>query len=99
MQLENDASPQTVYLLQSGLTGSGDSPYPNHAALFTAPRQSYDMDGSQQLGVPLTWSSGGVTVTKTFVFTKGSYGIGLRVHHPESGLGTVAGGALRADLP
>ena len=57
------------------------------------------MDGSQKLRVPLTWSSGGVTVTKTFVFTKGSYGIGLRVHHPESGRGTVAGDALRAALP
>ena len=77
VQLENDASPQTVYLLQSGLTGPGDSPYPNHTALFTASRQSYEMDGSQQLRVPLTWSSGGITVTKTFVFTKGSYGIGL----------------------
>jgi YidC/Oxa1 family membrane protein insertase len=77
VQLENDTSAQTVYLLQSGLTGPGDSPYPNHTALFTAPRQSYDIDGSQQLRVPLTWSSGGITVTKTFVFTKGSYGIGL----------------------
>jgi YidC/Oxa1 family membrane protein insertase len=74
--LENDASPATVYLLQSGLTGAGDAPYPNHAALFTAPQQSYRMDGSQ-LRVPLTWSSGGITVTKTYVFTKGSYGIGL----------------------
>jgi YidC/Oxa1 family membrane protein insertase len=77
VQLENDASPQTVYLLQSGLTGPADSPHPNHTALFTALRQSYEMDGSQQLRVPLTWSSGGITVTKTFVFTKGSYGIGL----------------------
>ena len=77
VQLENDASPQTVYLLQSGLTGPGNSPYPNHSALFTAARQSYEIDGSQQLRVPLTWSSGGITVTKTFVFTKGSYGIGL----------------------
>jgi YidC/Oxa1 family membrane protein insertase len=77
VELENDASPETVYLLQSGLTGSGNSPYPDHAALFTARQQSYDMDGSRQLRVPLTWSSGGITVTKTFVFTKGSYGIGL----------------------
>jgi YidC/Oxa1 family membrane protein insertase len=77
VQLENDASPQTVYLLQSGLTGPGNFPYPNHAALFTAAQQTYELDGSQQLRVPLTWSSGGVTVTKTFVFTKGSYGIGL----------------------
>jgi YidC/Oxa1 family membrane protein insertase len=77
VQLENDASPKTVYLLQGGLTGPGDTPYPNHTALFTAPRQNYDMAGAGQLRVPLTWSSGGVTVTKTYVFTKGSYGIGL----------------------
>jgi YidC/Oxa1 family membrane protein insertase len=77
VELENDAGPKTVYLLQSGLTGPGDTPYPNHTALFSAPRQSYDMDGAQQLRVPLTWSSGGITVTKTYVFTKGSYGIGL----------------------
>ncbi len=77
VQLENDAGPQTVYLLQTGLTGPGDSPYPNHTAIFTAPRQSYDMGDAQELRVPLTWSSGGITVTKTFVFTKDSYGIGL----------------------
>jgi YidC/Oxa1 family membrane protein insertase len=77
VQLENDAGPETVYLLQSGLMGSGDSPYPNHAALFTASRQSYEMDGSGQLRIPLTWSSNGITVTKTFIFTKDSYGIGL----------------------
>ncbi|HVS75800.1 MAG TPA: membrane protein insertase YidC [Steroidobacteraceae bacterium] len=77
VQLENDAGPQTVYLLQSGLTGSADAPYPNHTALFAAQRQSYEMGSARELRVPLTWSSGGVTVTKTFVFTRGSYGIGL----------------------
>jgi YidC/Oxa1 family membrane protein insertase len=77
VQLENDASPQTVYLLQSGLTGPGDTPYPNHTAAFTAPRQSYALNGAQELRVPLTWSSGGITVTKTYVFTKGSYAIRL----------------------
>jgi YidC/Oxa1 family membrane protein insertase len=77
VQLENDAGPQTVYLLQTGLTGPGSGPYPNHTASFTAARQSYDMDGSRQLRVPLTWTSDGITVTKTYVFTKGSYGIGL----------------------
>ena len=77
VQLENDASPETVYLLQSGLTGSGGSAYPNHTALFTATQGSYEMGGAQQLRIPLTWTSGGVTVTKTYVFTRGSYGIGL----------------------
>jgi YidC/Oxa1 family membrane protein insertase len=77
VELENDAGPQTVYLLQTGLTGTGSAAYPNHTALFTAPHQSYAMGDARQLRVPLTWSSGGVTVTKTFVFTRGSYGIGL----------------------
>jgi YidC/Oxa1 family membrane protein insertase len=77
VQLENDANPQTVYLLQSGLTGPGETPYPNHTALFTAPQQSYEMGGANELRVPLTWSSDGITVTKTYVFTRGSYGIGL----------------------
>ncbi len=77
VELENDSSPRTAYLLQGGLTGSGNTPYPNHAALFTSPRESYDLGGARQLRVPLSWSSGGVTVTKTYVFTKGSYGVGL----------------------
>jgi YidC/Oxa1 family membrane protein insertase len=77
VQLENDDDPQTVYLLQTGLTGTGTATYPTHTALFTAPRQSYDMDDAQRLRVPLTWSSGGVTVTKTFLFTRGSYRIAL----------------------
>jgi YidC/Oxa1 family membrane protein insertase len=77
VQLENDASEKTVYLLQSGLTGAGATPYPTHTASFTAPRQSYEMGTGPQLRVPLTWSNDGVTVTKTYVFTKGTYGIGL----------------------
>jgi YidC/Oxa1 family membrane protein insertase len=77
VQLENDAGPQTVYLLQTGLTETGSASYPNHMALFTSPKQSYAMGDARQLRVPLTWSSGGVTVTKTFIFTRGSYGIGL----------------------
>jgi YidC/Oxa1 family membrane protein insertase len=77
VELENDASEKTVYLLQTGLAGTGNSAYPNQAALFTTPRQTYDMGRSRQLRVPLTWRSDGVTVTKTFVFTRGSYGIAL----------------------
>jgi len=77
VELENDRSEKTVYLLQTGITGTGNTAYPNQAALFSSPRQTYDMGNSRQLRVPLTWSSDGVTVTKTFVFTRGSYGIGL----------------------
>ena len=76
VRLEN-TQPATEYLLQTGLTGPAGQPHPTQAALYSAARRSYRLDGAQQIRVPLTWSSGGVTVTKTFVFRRGSYRIGL----------------------
>jgi len=79
VQLESDASPEMLYLLQSGLTGPDSLPRPTHLASFTSPESAYTLaPGSEQLRVPLTWSDGhGVTVTKTFVFERGKYQIGL----------------------
>ncbi len=70
--------PAHEYLLQTGLTGAAGADYPTQAARFSAARLDYRMGASGVLRVPLTWHSGGVTVTKTFVFHKGSYRIGLR---------------------
>ncbi len=70
------AAPGEQYLLQTGLTGPAAQPHPTQAALFTAARLEYRMDGNE-LRVPLVWSGGGITVTKTFVFHKGSYRIGV----------------------
>ncbi len=79
VQLENDASPDTVYLLESGLTGPEGTPRPTHLASFTSAMSDYTLPpGHAELRVPLTWSDGhGVTVTKTFVFGRGKYQIGL----------------------
>jgi YidC/Oxa1 family membrane protein insertase len=78
VRLENDDGPVTTYLLQSGLVGPGKSPYPTHLATWAAAKTSYDMDGAQDLVVPLTWSNDqGVTVTKTYTFHRGLYSIGL----------------------
>ncbi len=80
VQLENRTSPETLYILQSGLTGPDSEPRPTHLATFTSAQREYTLaSGSEELRVPLTWSDGnGVTVTKTFVFHRGSYRIGLQ---------------------
>ena len=76
VRLENTDSP-TAYLLQTGLTGPAGQPHPTQTALYSSPHREYQLGGAQELRVPLTWSSDGVTVTKTFVFRRGSYRIGL----------------------
>jgi YidC/Oxa1 family membrane protein insertase len=78
VRLENEDSPQTLYVLQSGLIGPGNGPYPTHLSTWSATRTTYDIDGNQELQVPLTWTNGqGVTVTKTFIFHRGLYSIKL----------------------
>jgi YidC/Oxa1 family membrane protein insertase len=68
----------TLYLLQTGLTGPAGSDRPNHLATFTSPQTEYRLDNAPELRVPLTWTDGaGVTVTKTYIFTPGSYRIDL----------------------
>jgi YidC/Oxa1 family membrane protein insertase len=69
--------PAHEYLLQTGLTGAAATAYPTQAARFSAARLDYRMGASGVLRVPLTWRRHGVMVTKTFVFHKGSYRIGL----------------------
>jgi YidC/Oxa1 family membrane protein insertase len=72
VRLEN-TDPASLFTLQSGLTGSGSASYPTHLATWTSAADSYTLDGGNELRVPLTWSDGGVSVTKTFVFHRGSY--------------------------
>ncbi|MFI4878176.1 MAG: membrane protein insertase YidC [Steroidobacterales bacterium] len=78
VRLENEDSAETLYELQSGLTGPDGGAYPTHLATFSSARDSYQLDGGRELSVPLTWSEGGVTVTKTYTFRRGEYAIGVR---------------------
>jgi YidC/Oxa1 family membrane protein insertase len=75
VRLENDDGPTSLYLLQSGLTGPAGGEYPTHLASYHAAQTDYSLAGGRTLRVPLTWSAGGVTVTKTYVFTRGEYRI------------------------
>ena len=76
VRLENVDDPGTRYLLESGLTGTAaGEKAPNQEAMFTASQSSYSLDSRGELRVPLTWSSGDITVTKTYVFRRGQYAI------------------------
>jgi YidC/Oxa1 family membrane protein insertase len=95
VRLFDNEAENSLYVLQTGLTGSGDEAQPNHQAQWSdgtglaaaagtpaagAPAAgSYSLaDGASELRVPLVWRDGkGVTVTKTFVFKRGSYAIDL----------------------
>jgi YidC/Oxa1 family membrane protein insertase len=67
------------YVLQSGLAGAGDGPRPTHLATFESALRDVQLpDMLDELRVPMTWTDGtGVTVTKTYVFRRGEYRVGL----------------------
>ncbi len=67
------------YVLQSGLAGTGEGARPTHLAMFESSVRDVRLpDLLDELRVPMTWSDGaGVTVTKTYVFRRGEYRIGL----------------------
>ena len=78
VRLENHDEARTLYELQSGLTGPGSESYPTHLATYASEQERYTLDGATELRVPLTWhGDNGVSVTKTYVFHRGSYRIDL----------------------
>jgi YidC/Oxa1 family membrane protein insertase len=73
-------SADSLYVVQTGLAGRpGTGERPTHQAVFKTNFEQFKMlDGVDELRVPLSWTSDdGVTVTKTFVFHRGSYRIDL----------------------
>ena len=80
MVLFNRDSAATNYVLQTGLSGATSTDRrPTHIEIFTAAAQKYELaPGQDELRVPLTWTDGnGVTVTKTYVFRRGMFAIGI----------------------
>jgi YidC/Oxa1 family membrane protein insertase len=67
-----------LYVARSGLRAADDVPQPNHLATFRSEASEYNLEaGEAKLVVPLTWSEGGLTVTKTYTFYPGTYRIDL----------------------
>ncbi len=79
VRLLNHDSEATWFEMDSGLTGPAGTDRPTHLARFSSAAMSYEMaNGQDALLVPLQWTDGrGVTVTKTYVFRRGSYRIGV----------------------
>jgi YidC/Oxa1 family membrane protein insertase len=80
VRLLNRDSPETLYVIQTGLSGDGTQAAPTHLIPWHASQDAYLLaDGVDELRVPLTWTDGaGLTVTKTFILKRGSYAIGLQ---------------------
>jgi YidC/Oxa1 family membrane protein insertase len=76
VRLENQDDPQTLFLLQSGLTGPQSTP--SHLTPLSSEKTDYQLGSAAELRVPLTWTSPeGVKVTKTFVFRRGEYRVDI----------------------
>jgi YidC/Oxa1 family membrane protein insertase len=76
VQLIDDGA-SDYFVIRSGLRSASGGAEPNHQAIFEAADQEYVLaEGQDVLEVPLAWTSGdGLTVTKTYVFRRGSYAI------------------------
>jgi YidC/Oxa1 family membrane protein insertase len=79
VRLLNHDSEDSLYLLQTGLTGTPGEAAPTHLAEWSSAEKTYSLrPGADELRVPLTWTDGhGLNVTKTFIFKRGQYAIGL----------------------
>jgi YidC/Oxa1 family membrane protein insertase len=73
-----DSTRTELGLIQTGLNSFGDGPKADHNAVFEAEATSYELGDADELLVPLTWTDGqGITVEKTYRFTRGSYRIDI----------------------
>jgi YidC/Oxa1 family membrane protein insertase len=92
VRLFNIDSAETQFLFQSGLTsGETGRTEPNHKAEFSSASQEYRLpEGAEELRVPLTWADGaGLSVTKTFVFHRGSYAVEIQYRVANAGAAPV----------
>ncbi len=71
-------TPGDIGMVRSGLSGGGDHEDPTHTTLYTVAATEYTLGDADELIVPLTYSrDDGLTVTKTYRLTRGSYRIDL----------------------
>jgi YidC/Oxa1 family membrane protein insertase len=78
--LFNRDNAATFYVMQTGLTSANaEDKRPNHLVTFSSAQDKYELaSGQDELRVPITWTDdAGVTVTKTFTFTRGGFAVGL----------------------
>jgi YidC/Oxa1 family membrane protein insertase len=76
-----ETTPDFIYQAQSGLTGRNgpDNPANGDRPVFTTTAENFELaPGQDELRVPMSWQgSDGVNYTKTFVFHRGGYAVGV----------------------
>ena len=73
-----NSNPEKMFIAQNGLiAGAGSASAADHHSSFTSASLHYDLkDGQDSLVVPISWTdNNGLTVTKSFIFKRGSYEI------------------------
>ncbi|MDY6812947.1 MAG: membrane protein insertase YidC [Pseudomonadota bacterium] len=81
-------APAEFFIVQSGLLGEG---LPDHRQTWQAERPRYVLaEDAETLVVPLTWQQDGRTVTKRFVFTRGSYEVEVQYEIRNAGEAALA---------
>jgi YidC/Oxa1 family membrane protein insertase len=69
-------TPYELGLIQTGLRSTGDGEEANHLAQFSTTSKRFDLDGRDEIEIPLNWSNdSGVRVEKTIRLKRGSYTI------------------------
>ncbi len=73
----NQSGPD-MFIVQSGLLSH--NPAPNHTSTYHTDKMHYMLQGgADEVRVPLSWEDdSGIHVTKTFIFKRGRYDIGVR---------------------
>jgi len=75
VELLSPTSPRNA-MIQTGLRSAGDAAEPNHLVQFEAANTLYEMNGDDEIVVPLSWTDGqGLVVEKEIRLTRGSYRI------------------------
>ena len=84
--------PSNFGRLQTGLRIVGEGEEPNHLAMFRSGRDTYRLDGADELIVPMRWQSAeGIIVDKRFHFRSGSYAITIEQEITNGGEGLWRG--------
>ncbi len=83
-----NTSDNNYYVAQSGLTGKQGPDTQKGIARYTTTKKQYILHaGQKELRVPLRWKNAhGLIVTKTYVFTRGSYEINMDYHVVNQGI-------------
>jgi YidC/Oxa1 family membrane protein insertase len=67
-----ESTNETTFISQGGLLSK--QPAPTHEARYITSNAVYKMEqNSNELVVPFSWSEGGITITKTYKFSRDSY--------------------------